>query len=84
MREAPAIAAQVAEGLPDGSALGAAARDAFTIGMRYALFVGVGLLLLGALFVWIRGASRRKRCPRTSSTSMHPVLRMPSTPTLLL
>ena len=26
--------------------------------MRYALFVGVGLLLVGALFVWIRGASR--------------------------
>ncbi len=60
VREAPTIAAQVAQGLPDGSALEAAARDAFTVGMRYAVFVGIGLLLLGALFVWIRGASREE------------------------
>ena len=25
--------------------------------MRYAVLLGVGLLLVGALFVWIRGAS---------------------------
>jgi EmrB/QacA subfamily drug resistance transporter len=58
VREAPAIAVQVAKNLPGGSALADAARDAFTVGMRYSVFVGMALLLAGALFVWIRGASR--------------------------
>jgi predicted MFS family arabinose efflux permease len=57
-REAPAIALRIAGGLSKGSALTNAARDAFTIGMRYALGVGVVLLLLGSLFVWVRGTSR--------------------------
>jgi EmrB/QacA subfamily drug resistance transporter len=57
-RDAPAIAIRIANGLPNGSALSAAARDAFTVGMRDAVLFGMGLLLVGALFVWIRGASR--------------------------
>jgi len=56
-REAPAIAVNLAERASNGSALLDAARDAFIVGMRYALFVGVGLLLVGALFVWLHGAS---------------------------
>ncbi len=61
-KEAPAIAVRIAEGLPQGGeALGSAARDAFTSGMQYALFLGVGLLLLGAVFVWVRGASREQQ-----------------------
>jgi len=47
----------LAERASNGSALLDAARDAFIVGMRYALFVGVGLLLVGALFVWLHGAS---------------------------
>ncbi len=59
-REAPAIAIQIAHNLPDGGAFTAVARDAFTSGMRYAVGVGTVLLLLGALFVFVRGASRRE------------------------
>jgi EmrB/QacA subfamily drug resistance transporter len=60
-REAPAIATQLARGLANGgAALTTATRDAFVEGMRYALLVGVGLLLVGALFVWLRGASRNE------------------------
>jgi len=57
-REAPAIAVQLASRIPGGDALASAARDAFTSGMRYAMLVGVGLLLIGTVFVWVRGASR--------------------------
>jgi EmrB/QacA subfamily drug resistance transporter len=57
-REAPAIAIQLARKSPSGTALLDAARDAFTVGMRAAVLFGMGLLLVGALFVWIRGASR--------------------------
>jgi EmrB/QacA subfamily drug resistance transporter len=57
-REAPAIAVQLAGRIPGGTALANAARDAFTVGMQYALYLGVGLLLLGAAFVFARGASR--------------------------
>jgi len=57
-REAPAIAVRLADQAPNGGALLDAARDAFIVGMRYALLVGVGLLLVGAVFVWVRGASR--------------------------
>jgi Na+/melibiose symporter-like transporter len=57
-REAPAIAVQLASRIPGGDALGAAAREAFTTGMRYAVLLGMALLLVGAVFVWFRGASR--------------------------
>jgi EmrB/QacA subfamily drug resistance transporter len=57
-REAPAIAVQLASRLPGGDALATAAREAFTTGMRYAVLVGMALLLLGTAFVWVRGASR--------------------------
>ena len=57
-REAPAIAVQLAGRVPGGEALANAAREAFTTGMRYAVLVGMGLLVIGALFVWFRGASR--------------------------
>src|SRR5262249_21226962 len=56
-REAPAIAVQLASKLPGGDALANAAREAFTTGMRYAVLVGMGLLLIGTAFVWLRGAS---------------------------
>ena len=57
VREAPAIALSVARGLRDGSLLEHAVQQAFVIGMRYALLLGLGLLLIGALFVWFHGAS---------------------------
>jgi hypothetical protein len=57
-REAPAIAVQLASRIPGGDALGAAAREAFTTGMRYAVLLGMALLLVGAVFVCFRGASR--------------------------
>ena len=57
-REAPAIAIQVARGLADGTFLEHAAQEAFTSGMRVSLLLGMGLLLLGALYVWLHGSSR--------------------------
>jgi EmrB/QacA subfamily drug resistance transporter len=57
-REAPAIAVQLAGRVPGGTALADAAREAFTTGMRYSVLLGAGLLVIGALFVWFRGASR--------------------------
>ena len=57
-REAPAIAVALSRQIPGGEALATAAREAFTTGMRYAVLVGAGLLVVGALFVWFRGASR--------------------------
>ena len=57
VREAPAIAVRIAQGLRDGSALEHVVEQAFVIGMRYALLLGVGLLMVGALFVWFRGTS---------------------------
>jgi EmrB/QacA subfamily drug resistance transporter len=56
-KEAPAIAVQLADKTPNGTALINATRDAFTIGMRYAVIAGAAILLLGALFVWFHGAS---------------------------
>jgi EmrB/QacA subfamily drug resistance transporter len=56
-REAPAIALREAQELGDSS-LAAAARDAFTSGMRYAVGLGAALLVVGALYVWLRGATR--------------------------
>jgi EmrB/QacA subfamily drug resistance transporter len=53
-KEAPAIALSIAESIGD-SALADAARGAFTSGMRYATLLGAGLLVIGAVFVWVRG-----------------------------
>jgi hypothetical protein len=60
-REAPAIAAQLASRVPGGEALANAAREAFTTGMRYAVLVGMGLLVVGTVFVWFHGASRAEQ-----------------------
>ena len=60
-REAPAIAVQLAGRIPGGEALADAARDAFTAGMRYSVLVGTVLLFAGAVFVWLRGASRAEQ-----------------------
>ncbi len=49
---------QLAGRVPGGAALADAAREALTTGTRYAVLVGMGLLMIGALFVWFRGASR--------------------------
>ena len=57
-REAPAIAIQIARGLADGTFLDRAAQAAFTSGMRTSLLLGMGLLAIGALYVWFHGASR--------------------------
>jgi len=56
-REAPAIAVQLADRVPNGDAVITAMRDSFTIGMRYAVIAGAAILLVGALFVWFHGAS---------------------------
>lgn len=55
-REAPALALQVAQRSAN-SALAGSARDAFSVGMRYAIGLGAVLLFAGALFVWFRGTS---------------------------
>ncbi len=56
-REAPALALKVAQG-GGNNALADAARDAFTVGMRWAIGLGAAMLLAGAVFVWFRGASK--------------------------
>ncbi|HEY6531805.1 MAG TPA: hypothetical protein VIY72_05855, partial [Acidimicrobiales bacterium] len=53
-KEAPALALQIARAAGD-TALGDAARGAFTSGMRYATLLGAALLVVGAVFVWGRG-----------------------------
>jgi hypothetical protein len=54
--EAPAAAINVAQSMPHGGeALAAAARDAFMVGSRYAMYMGAALLLVGAVFVFVRG-----------------------------
>jgi EmrB/QacA subfamily drug resistance transporter len=55
-REAPASAIAVAHKLgASGDALAAAARDAFMVGSRYAMWIGAVLLVVGAVFVAVRG-----------------------------
>jgi EmrB/QacA subfamily drug resistance transporter len=71
-REAPAIAAQLATRIPGGDALAAAAREAFTAGMRDAVLVGAALLAVGALFVWLRGASRSDQLVEDSLDEFEP------------
>lgn len=75
-REAPAIALRVARNLDNGSAFADAARAAFTTGMRYALFVGATLLMIGAAFVWLRGASRTEQVLEDEIDDGHVVLEL--------
>ena len=54
--EAPAAAIAVARKAgSNGDALVAAARDAFMVGSRYAMYMGAALLVVGAVFVFVRG-----------------------------
>ena len=54
--EAPAAAIAVAHKFgASGDALAAAARDAFMVGSRYAMYIGAVLLVVGAVFVFVRG-----------------------------
>jgi EmrB/QacA subfamily drug resistance transporter len=60
-KQAPAIALAIASKLgAPGLALAAAARTAFASGLRLAMFVGAGLLVAGAVFVWAHGPSHRE------------------------
>jgi EmrB/QacA subfamily drug resistance transporter len=54
--EAPASAIAVAHKLGvSGNVLADAARDAFMVGSRYAMSIGAVLLVVGAVFVFVRG-----------------------------
>ena len=63
---------QLAARMPGGEALANAAREAFTTGMRYAVLVGMGLLVIGALFVWFRGASRTEEVVEDDLDALEP------------
>ena len=57
--EAPAAAISVAQKTgASGDALAAAARDAFMVGSRYAMFIGAAMLAVGAVFVFVRGQNQ--------------------------
>ncbi len=57
--EAPAAAIAVANKAGSGGgALAAAARDAFMVGSQYAMYIGAALLVVGAVFVFVRGQSQ--------------------------
>ena len=71
-REAPAIALQVARGPRDGSALEHAVREAFSVGMRYALLVGAGCWSSARCSCGSAARPATKRCSRTSSTATRP------------
>lgn len=61
-RSAPGLALEAAQRLGNsagGSALVAAARNAFSSGMRFSLLFGAGLLIVAAAFVAARGPSRQ-------------------------
>jgi Na+/melibiose symporter-like transporter len=54
--EAPSAAIAVAQKMGrSGDSLTAAARDAFMVGSRYAMYIGALLLVVGAVFVFVRG-----------------------------
>jgi EmrB/QacA subfamily drug resistance transporter len=58
-RQAPGLALDVAHRLGHaGDGLAAAARDAFSSGMRFSMLIGAGLLVVAALYVALRGPSR--------------------------
>jgi EmrB/QacA subfamily drug resistance transporter len=61
VKEAPAIALGIAAKLgPIGVPLAALTRNAFSSGLRLSMFVGAGLLLVGAIFVLAHGPSHRQ------------------------
>ena len=65
--EAPAAAIAVARKAgAGGDALAAAARDAFMVGSRYAMFMGAALLVAGAVYVFVRG--QRQVVPAEAET----------------
>ena len=55
-----------------GDALAAAARDAFMVGSRYAMYIGAALLVVGAVFVFVRGQRQVDRRSRKTSSTMEP------------
>ena len=92
--EAPASAIAVAQKLgASGNALAAAARDAFMVGSRYAMWIGALLLVVGAVFVALRG--QQQVAPAEAETleddpaafdreqfiEFHPVLTIPENAT---
>jgi len=57
--EAPSAAIAVAHKLgASGDSLAAAARDAFMVGSRYAMYMGAVLLVVGAVFVFVRAQAQ--------------------------
>jgi EmrB/QacA subfamily drug resistance transporter len=57
-KESPAIALDASRALGDaGTALADAAREAFMVGMRWSVVLGAAMLLTGAAYVWLRGAT---------------------------
>jgi EmrB/QacA subfamily drug resistance transporter len=61
VKEAPAVALTIAAKLgAPGLALAALARNSFTSGMRFSMYVGAGLLVLGAVFVLVHGPSHQQ------------------------
>jgi hypothetical protein len=58
-KEAPAAAIAVAHSAgATGNALAIAARDAFMVGTRYAMYAGAAMLVIGAVFVFLHGDSQ--------------------------
>lgn len=65
--EAPAAAINVAHKLGSGgNALAASARDAFMVGSSYAMWIGAALLVVGSVFVFLRG--QRQVVPADADT----------------
>jgi MFS family permease len=62
VRDAPATALGVAKQVgPAGRALVDAVHDGFAVGMRWALVVGAGLLVLTAIYTWAQAPGRTNR-----------------------